>query len=181
MLLIVTLQLLFSLSAFARTTGPLGSSGQAQQADNCTLLPRGRGLDDSGAIATIFERCGKDGGVVRFPPPYVYTIGSRLETYVSNATIELEGTFQFTPNLTYWLNNRLGRSSKNVSASDIRFTQLLLFSVSQSTSNDKRLHGVSTAKTLCSRAEKSARAPSTGMVKCGILTPKVGVTRPAAP
>lgn len=50
--------------------------------------------------------CGQNGSTVCFPSPYVYTIGSALETYVNNATILLEGTFQYSPNLTYWMNNR---------------------------------------------------------------------------
>ena len=73
---------------------------------DCTLLPLGRGRDDAPHIVNIISECSRGGKTVCFPAPYVYTIGSTMETYAEDVHLLLEGTFQYTSNLTYWMNNR---------------------------------------------------------------------------
>lgn len=85
---------------------PLAIGAAAADDCTCTLKPLGRARDDAPAIAEILSECGNSGNTVCFPESYTYNIGSALETFVEDATIRLEGTFQFSNNLTYWMNNR---------------------------------------------------------------------------
>lgn len=98
-----------ALSSYAHSSPQFNvARSSASSTCTCTLLPQGHGQDDSPAIASILSICGQNGSTVCFPAPYVYNIGSALETYVDNATVLIEGTFQFSPNITYWANNRYG-------------------------------------------------------------------------
>jgi hypothetical protein len=108
---IVQLLLSTSLLVTATNAGHGGGGGGHGGGDggkqcDCTLLPLGRGRDDAPRIVNIISECGHGGKTVCFPAPYVYTIGSAMETYAEDVHLLLEGTFQYTSNLTYWLNNR---------------------------------------------------------------------------
>ena len=111
----------------------------------CTLLPQGRGRDDAPAIIDVLRACSGNGSTVCFPAPYVYTIGTAMETFVEDVTIRLEGTFQFTNNISYWVNNRYAPlaplcMAHAIPASDIpSLASLLNF-------RTKYPHGASTAR-----------------------------------
>lgn len=71
---------------------------------HCIVQPLGWGRDDSSQILAAVERCGKD-GIITFPAPFVYTIARRMHMKLDNARLEIFGTWSFTPDLLYWIDN----------------------------------------------------------------------------
>jgi len=67
--------------------------------NECTIIPLGHGRSDTEQIVAAFEECGK-GGIIDFPAPYVYTLGSKLLTAASDgAHVKIGGTLRFTDDI----------------------------------------------------------------------------------
>lgn len=161
-----------AVSSYAHSP-PQFSAARSLASDKCTctLVPQGHGQDDAPAIASILSLCGQNGSTVCFPDPYVYTIGSALETYVDNATILLEGTFQFSPNITYWANNRYGLMICGLRR-DYSYGQAPLPALPLNFKT-KSLRGASMDKTSYSMVERASLDELMVTVKFGIHTRQV--------
>ncbi|KAI9649822.1 hypothetical protein NHQ30_002404 [Ciborinia camelliae] len=70
----------------------------------CTVLPLGNLTDDTPQILQAFSDCNY-GGIVIFPKDEVYWIATRLNPIIYDVTIDWQGIWTLSDNLTYWRDN----------------------------------------------------------------------------
>ncbi|ESZ97710.1 glycoside hydrolase family 28 protein [Sclerotinia borealis F-4128] len=70
----------------------------------CTVLPLGNHTDDTPQILQAFSDC-NHGGTVVFPKHQVYWIATRLNPVIYDVTIDWQGIWTLSDNLTYWRNH----------------------------------------------------------------------------
>ncbi|APA13113.1 hypothetical protein SS1G_08634 [Sclerotinia sclerotiorum 1980 UF-70] len=74
------------------------------QKKTCTVLSLGNQIDDTPQILKAFSDC-NHGGTVVFPKDQVYWIGTRMNPVIDDVTIDWQGTWTLSDNLTYWREN----------------------------------------------------------------------------
>ncbi|RPD81625.1 pectin lyase-like protein [Lentinus tigrinus ALCF2SS1-7] len=80
----------------------------------CTVLPEGRGGDDSSSIISAFARCNRDASVVFLNE--TYHVERVMSTHgLRNVTVDIKGTLLWGTNTTYWINNSLPLGYQNQS------------------------------------------------------------------
>ncbi|KAK8905315.1 hypothetical protein ACHAO1_005534 [Botrytis cinerea] len=70
----------------------------------CTVHPLGNHTDDTPQILKAFSDC-NHGGTVVFPKNKVYWIATRLNPIIYDVTIDWQGIWTLSDDLTYWRNN----------------------------------------------------------------------------
>ncbi|KAF8191437.1 pectin lyase fold/virulence factor [Mycena galopus ATCC 62051] len=94
---------LFLLALLSSLQLSLGSQGQdADDIHSCTLVAKGRGIDDSPHFISAVQACSE----VIIPPSTTLNISTRLNTTgLHNKHINLQGTLRFNPDIPYWSGN----------------------------------------------------------------------------
>ncbi|EMC91492.1 glycoside hydrolase family 28 protein [Baudoinia panamericana UAMH 10762] len=74
---------------------------QVSGGKTCIVYAHGGNVSDVSNILQAFSQC-NDGGTIIFPQGQNYFIDSKLNPVVNDITIQWQGTWTFSPNITYW-------------------------------------------------------------------------------